>query len=289
MSRYTERLWRELVQDHGAQLAGISRSARHGRMARPRLLAGTTVGLAGVGTAVALLLGAASSSPAFAVTRGHDGTVRVVIWRIDALHSVNARLAQLGLRARFVQVAPGCAVPAPAAVAHLFARREQVHVGSVSVVRGLVHARFDPRQIPAGKTLVMTAWRQGHEVKAGSGHVVLGAVPTCLPTAQVFGAATQARAGKGAGVQCFATGPVRPADSAPSTTTAGGVPSTTTTATGVPTTTTATGVPTTTTSAGPPYTVIDGPLPGATPACPPPARLLKALELARRAAAEHKH
>jgi hypothetical protein len=290
MSRYTERLWRELVQDHGAELARISRPGRHGRVARPRLLAGTTAGLAGVGTAVALLLGAASSSPAFAVTRNHDGTVRVVIWRIDALHSVNARLAKLGLRARFVQVAPGCAAPPPAVAAMTLARRQQVRIGSVSVERGFVRARFDPRKIPAGKTLVMTAWRQGHEIKAGSGHIVVGATPNCVRAFAAAPGAVVRMYGKGGVVRCVVTGAVRPADNPPTTTT-NGVPATTTGS--VPTTTTPSGVPATTTGSVPTTTTGTGAPPPPphevkAAACPPgaTAKVLKAIHLARRAAAQ---
>jgi hypothetical protein len=273
MSKYTERLWRELVRDHGSELARVSRPERHGRVARPRLLAGTTVGLVGLGTALALVLGAASSSPAFAVTQGNDGTVHVVIRQIDALHSVNVRLAQLGYRARFVPAAPGCAAPRPPAM-RLFAHRQWVHVGSVSVVSGFVHARFDPKQIPIGKTLVITAWRQGQQIKAGSGHVVLGAVPKCLPlAAPVMGAMLHASGGSGGPVQCFVRGLLRPADNPP----------TTTTGSGVPTTTTGSGVPTTTTSTGAPQRTI------VAPACPPAAaaRVMKAIALARRAADKH--
>src|SRR5579863_4172071 len=112
MSRFKEHLWRELVREHGADLARLSRPPSRGRRPRPRLLAGTTAGLAGVGTAVALLLGVASSSPAFAVTQSHDGTVSVVIRQMNAVQLVNARLAKLGLRARFVPVLAGCAPPA---------------------------------------------------------------------------------------------------------------------------------------------------------------------------------
>ena len=55
MSKFKDRLWRELVREHGADLAQIRRpAAKHARRARPRVLAGTTLGLAGAGTALAL-------------------------------------------------------------------------------------------------------------------------------------------------------------------------------------------------------------------------------------------
>jgi hypothetical protein len=310
MSKYKERLWRELVREHGAELAEISRPARHGRVARPRLLAGTTVGLAGLGTAIALLLSAASSSPAFAVSQNHDGTVRVVIWRIDALHSVNARLAQLGFRARFVQVAPGCAAPPPALLAAALARK-QVKADWVKAKNGSLTAKFDPKQIPAGRTLVMTAWRHGQAIKVGPGHIVVGATPNCVRTFATAPGAVVRMFGKGDVVHCVVAGPLQPADNPPSTTTdgvpattTGSVPTTTTpsgvpatTTGGVPTTTTPGGVPATTTGSVPTTTTGTGtPPPGAGPvphqvkaaACPPgaTAKVLRAIDLARRAAGQ---
>ncbi len=179
MTRFKERLWRELVRDHGAELASISQPARRGRAARPRLLAGTTAALAGAGAAVALVLGAASTSPAFAVSNNHDGTVSVVVTQLGAIHGLNARLATLGYRARFVQVMGGCAVPSQVAVDLL--RLRHTHVAAVTVDQGSVHARFDPRKIPAGQTLVVSAWRAGHQIRVTAGHVLPGAAPACLP------------------------------------------------------------------------------------------------------------
>jgi hypothetical protein len=180
MSRFEERLWRELVREHGEELARIAPRAKRGRIARPRLLAGTTVGIAGVGTAIALVLGAASSTPAFAVTQNRDGTVSIVIKQFDAIHGVNIRLAALGYRARFVEVAAGCAVPQPRALAAARARVYR-NVHPVTVKQWLLRARFDPRTIPAGRTLVLPAFRVGERINFSTVHTVAGAAPACLP------------------------------------------------------------------------------------------------------------
>jgi hypothetical protein len=212
MSRYTERLWRELVRQHGADLAGISRPTRRDRVARPRLLAGTSVGLAGVGTAVALALGAAGSAPAFAVTENHDGTVSVEIRQFTAMKGVNAKLAKLGFRARFVQVPAGCTPPPPPYAAAFRLARSAAALAAVTAKPGFVHAQFDPRRIPVGKTLVVGAWREGGVINVRSATVAAGAAPACLlgePWASIHG--VTAVPGYGAGVQCLRSDHGRPA------------------------------------------------------------------------------
>ena len=72
---------------------------RRARLRRPRLLAGGTLGLAGVGAALALLLGGtAATTPAFAITRASDGSVLVHLnYQTDQnLPQVNQKLAAMG-------------------------------------------------------------------------------------------------------------------------------------------------------------------------------------------------
>ena len=101
MSKYTERLWSDLVQEHGATLTQAERpEAGQARLLRrPRVLAGGTLGLAGVGTALVLLLGGtAATTPAFAVTKSNDGSV-LVNMNYDAnqnLPQVNHKLIAMG-------------------------------------------------------------------------------------------------------------------------------------------------------------------------------------------------
>src|SRR5258708_7483409 len=107
MSKFEDRLWREIVRRHAAHLGEVTRPAvKRARRARPRLLAGTSVALAGVGAmlVLALVLSAASSPPAFAVSRNADGTYTVSLQKLAAIHGANARLAALGIRARLVEV-----------------------------------------------------------------------------------------------------------------------------------------------------------------------------------------
>jgi hypothetical protein len=96
MSKFADQLWRDLVQEHGATLANADRPGpgRAPLLRRPRVLAGSTLGLAGVGTALALTLGAAGT-PAYAVTTNGDGSVLVTINQISALPQANAKLTAM--------------------------------------------------------------------------------------------------------------------------------------------------------------------------------------------------
>jgi hypothetical protein len=182
MGKFEDRLWTELVREHGRDLAQIRKPPqRSARRPRPRLLLGTTVGLAGVGTALALLLSAASSSPAFAVSRNPDGTVTVWVTEVGGIAGANARLAELGVHARAVQVTADCR----AARANLIARNAKVQrvVAPGRMQKLIVKARFDPKQIPAGHTLVLAAARAGLAARVEPVRLVRGPAPGCFPVA----------------------------------------------------------------------------------------------------------
>ena len=106
MSKFEDHLWREFVREHGNALAQMSTPTAKRMWRGPRLVAGTSLGLAGVGAAVALVLGATATSPAFAVISNHDGTVTISIERASGIVGANARLHQLGVRAKVMQQVP---------------------------------------------------------------------------------------------------------------------------------------------------------------------------------------
>jgi hypothetical protein len=66
------------------------------RRRRPRLLAGSTLGLAAVGAALVLVLGGSTAPPAFAITREGDGSVLVQLNQTENLPQVNAKLTAMG-------------------------------------------------------------------------------------------------------------------------------------------------------------------------------------------------
>src|SRR5580693_1929608 len=112
MTKFTDHLWRDLAREHGATLALAERPApgRAPLLRRPRVLAGSTLALAGVGTALVLTLGAASTTPAYAVTTNGDGSVLVTINQNSALPQANAKLTAMGIHEQIsIQMANGAA------------------------------------------------------------------------------------------------------------------------------------------------------------------------------------
>ena len=174
MGRFEDRLWREIVRDHGIDLQEHKPRPKRRRRARPRVLAGTSLGLAGICAVIAIVLSAASSTPAFAVTRNGDGTVTVVVASISAIPQANAKLSRLGLPVRLVALSPGCAAPPPATA--------PVPLPALRAARAASKWRFNPHKIPAGKTLVLgAAWRRNHLVRVAPTPLVNGTPPSCLP------------------------------------------------------------------------------------------------------------
>ncbi len=245
MSKFEDNLWREVMHDHGDRLAGTPAPTGAGRRRGRRLVAGTTVALAGAGTALALVLSAASSPPAFAVSRNSDGTVHVWIRRVQAIAGLNARLAQLNVPVRAVAVTASCA-PVPSAVTSRGGVVGPMHlVTSAPVAQAVVNARVDPRRIPRGQTLVIAAQAVGRTARlVGSGTVAHGKVPACMTPGAVQDVVTRFQGGT-----CKVAS--RPAPSPATSTGTGTTTSGPTTAPApAPPVTTSTGTTTTTTTGG---------------------------------------
>jgi len=98
-----ERLGDALRASTAIELAREQRSDRtsSARRARPRrrVLAGSTLGLAGVGAVLVLALGGSTASPAFAITRSGDGAVVVNLkfYTAESIPEVNAKLTAMGV------------------------------------------------------------------------------------------------------------------------------------------------------------------------------------------------
>jgi len=114
MTKFTDNLWRDLVREHGPTLlqADAPPPRRARLLRRPRILAGSSLGLAGIGAALVLVLGGSTAAPAFAVTKASDGSVLVHLnyTSNQNLPQVNAKLASMGIHESVViQMAPGSA------------------------------------------------------------------------------------------------------------------------------------------------------------------------------------
>jgi hypothetical protein len=103
MTNFTDNLWSDLVREHGATLAqsdrpALGRTGGTGVLRRPRVLAGSTLGLAGVGAALLLAVGTSATTPAFAITKTSDGSVLVKLNYAQNLNlpQVNRKLTQMG-------------------------------------------------------------------------------------------------------------------------------------------------------------------------------------------------
>jgi hypothetical protein len=142
MSKFTDHLWRDLVREHGPTLAHADRP-EPGRAHRPRVLAGGTLGLAGVGAALVLALGgSATTSPAYAVTTNGDGSVTVQINRTSSIVAANNKLAAMGIHEQFgIDMASG---PAP--------------------VSGAVKCQPKPGETVSGPTVEVLVGKNGTEV-----------------------------------------------------------------------------------------------------------------------------
>jgi hypothetical protein len=98
MTKFTDHLWSDLAREHGPALA---QAGRPSRFRRPRVLAGSTLALAGAGTALGLVLTATSAAPAFAVTQNSDGSVLVTVSQTQDIVQANAKLASMGINEGF--------------------------------------------------------------------------------------------------------------------------------------------------------------------------------------------
>jgi hypothetical protein len=111
MTKFTDQLWSDLAREHGPALTQAGRPGRR-RVRRPRVIAGSTLALAGAGTALGLVLTATSAAPAFAVTQNSDGSVLVTVSQTQNIVQANAKLTSMGIQEQFyVDIASG-----PAAV-----------------------------------------------------------------------------------------------------------------------------------------------------------------------------
>lgn len=154
MSKFEDRLWSELVLDHGPQLASMTRIEVPYRSRRAPAAIGA-VALAGTIAAVALTATTGTSpSAAYAVSQSSDGTVSVTIKEISGVNGANAQLARLHVKVRVATVEAGCTatgqtVPIPPTIVSNLVRPAR---------QGWT---IQPRLIPQDDTLVLSVRQIG--------------------------------------------------------------------------------------------------------------------------------
>jgi len=108
MTKFTENLWNDLAQEHGAALAQATRPGP-GRARRPGLIAGSTLALAAAGTALGLGLTSTSGSTAaggirkvvttaYTITEMSNGSVLVQINQRKSIVAADAKLSSMGIQ-----------------------------------------------------------------------------------------------------------------------------------------------------------------------------------------------
>jgi len=103
MTKFTDHLWRDLAREHGTILTHAARPEPvWARRPRPRVLAGSTLALAGAAAALTLGLTSTSGTPASAavtVAKVSDGSILVTINKpgSQALAEADQKLAAMGL------------------------------------------------------------------------------------------------------------------------------------------------------------------------------------------------
>jgi hypothetical protein len=96
-----DRLERSTAADLRSELRTPGAATARARRRRSRLLASSSLGLAGIGAGVLIVLsGTAATSPAFAITQ-HDGSVLVQLSSQEDIAQANQKLAAMGINEQF--------------------------------------------------------------------------------------------------------------------------------------------------------------------------------------------
>jgi len=113
MAKFTENLWNDLAQEHGAALAQATRPGP-GRARRSGLIAGSTLALAAAGTALGLGLTSTNGSTpagstatggikkvvttAYTITQMSNGSVLVQVNQTESIVAADAKLSSMGIQ-----------------------------------------------------------------------------------------------------------------------------------------------------------------------------------------------
>jgi hypothetical protein len=179
--RFEDRLWGELVEQHGAVLAEqpvlahvAPRRVRRGPLGAVALA--LALGLA----ALVIALGRGGATSAYAVVSNPDGTITVTIRELAGVEPANERLEELGVPARIPPAREDCPTSrADLQPAHLTPEQSRETFEPVGG-NGGYSVRIDPKAIPAGDTLLLRAYELPSGLIAMRALVIEGPAPSCL-------------------------------------------------------------------------------------------------------------
>jgi hypothetical protein len=117
MTKFTDHLWSDLMQEHGTEIANASRP-RQSRIRHPRAIAGGTLALAVAGTALGLGLTSTGSTTgstsvqtaAYTITTHSNGSILVKMHDQETVNAVNQQLEAMVKEYAILDFKPG---PAP--------------------------------------------------------------------------------------------------------------------------------------------------------------------------------
>src|SRR6516165_34379 len=111
MTSFDDRLWADLVLEHGDEIRlhpGLT-PPHSSNSRRPALRTGAALAAVGLlAGAVLIFTATKATSPAYAVTTNPDGIVTVMLNDIHVLTALNAELARDGLRAKAIPLSATC-------------------------------------------------------------------------------------------------------------------------------------------------------------------------------------
>jgi hypothetical protein len=109
MTKFSDQLFTDLMNEHGPVLAGteLTASGRRHPVRRAALVAGGAGTMAVALTAGLTMLGG-GASPAYAVTKNPDGTLTVAVSNPSGIAGANATLHAMGVKVYVVPVQDGC-------------------------------------------------------------------------------------------------------------------------------------------------------------------------------------
>jgi hypothetical protein len=185
MTKFEDRLYGQLMAEHGHHLAaaGQRRRAPVRRPARrPAWLTAGAAGGAVVAAAAVVALGSAPASAAYSVTRQANGAVTVSVLRPSGVAGANKTLHKMHARVRVVKVRRGCrpigSLPRPHPAPH-----PSVMVASKLGKHGhrSVTVKLGKGGIPKGDTMILAfSYNPRSGTSLGAGGIITGRVPHCV-------------------------------------------------------------------------------------------------------------